>query len=277
MTGFAIVVFWSVATGWLVWHDVVPVWTAQEPPRVVASHWVSRFGGKAQLGVFDDAGRRIGGIWTTYNSATSTDRIDDIYFDDLPVLGPAGVHVQSAFDIDGRLDEIDISVMGAWDTVRIHGERFPSKFAFKVDAGAFRQTFKIDLDLAGMFSSTLRPFDAMPNLTVGQAWRMQVFNPISAVTGIGDKFIPMLVRVTGRDAIRIDGRLRDCFIVEASSVKAWVERNSGLVLIQEITLPVGGTITVRHESYDAAARESAAARFNQHQHGATVHRSSPAL
>ncbi|MEE9296771.1 MAG: hypothetical protein V3W34_17645 [Phycisphaerae bacterium] len=265
MMGFAIVLFWVIATSWLVWHDIVPVWTAQDPPKVVASNWVRRHGEKVQFGVYDESGRWIGGIWTEYSSATSTDREDEIYFDDLPVLGPACVHVKSIFDVDGRLDEIDISVLGAWDPVRIHGERFPSQFAFKIDAGAFQQTFKIDLDLAGMFSATFRPFDAMPELSVGQAWRMQVFNPIAAVTGIGDKFIPMLVSVVGREVIRIDGRLRDCFIVQASGVKAWVERSSGVVLHQEITLPIGGTITVRYERYDDDARRRAAKRFESHQ------------
>lgn len=264
--GFAIVLFWAVATSWLVWRDVVPAWTAQDPPPVVAADWVKRYGRQAQFGVFDTDGRRIGGIWTRYTSGSTTDREDDIYLHGFPVLGATHIHVKSVFDIDGRLDEIDIDVLGVWAPIRIHGERFPSQFAIRIDAGLTKQVFKIDLTRAGMFSDMFRPFDAMPNLHVGQSWRMQVFNPLAAVTGIGDRFIPMLVRVTGRELFRLNGELKDCLIVESSNVKAWVDRRSGVVLVQEVTLPVGGKYTVKCEPYDESARHDASLYFKRFRH-----------
>ncbi len=264
LTGLAIVVFWVVATGWLVWHDIVPAWTAQDPPRVVARDWVERYGKQSAFGIYDAFGRRVGGIWTRYRSAGSTDREDEIYMDAVPLVGPTFVHIKSVFDIQGRLDEIDLSVLGAWEPIRIHGERYPSQFAFKIDAGTFKKVFKIDASAAGTFSASFRPFDAMPDLAVGQSWRMQVFNPVAVVTGVGDEFIPMLVKVVGRDLIRIEGELRDCLIVEAPNTKAWVERRSGIVLRQQITLPVGGTYTIKYEPYDDDARRAAAERFESY-------------
>ncbi len=262
LMGLAIFVFWLVATSWLVWHDVLPAWTAQEPPKVVAKDWVEQYGRQSQFGIYDAWERRIGGIWTEYASGAATDREDNIYVQDFPLLGPMHVEIRSAFNLAGRLDEIDIAVLGNWTPVRIHGERFHKEFAFRLDAGAFKQAFKIDLAVAGTFSDVFRPFDAMPNLEVGQSWRMQVFNPAAVVAGMGDRFVEKLVKVTGREVIELNGELRDCFIVEAPNLTAWVERGSGLVLVQEIALPVGGTFRVKMEEYDAGALADAREAFN---------------
>ena len=63
LLGFAILVFWSVGTSWLVWHDIVPGWTAQDPPRVVARDWVDRYGRNAACGIYDEQNHRIAAIW----------------------------------------------------------------------------------------------------------------------------------------------------------------------------------------------------------------------
>ncbi len=261
LCGWAILVFWVIAMSWLISHDVLPAWTAQQPPAVVAKKWVSQFGKNSQFGVFDEFGIRIGGIWTRYVSGQATQREDAIFIERVPLIGPTYLDVKSSFNISGQLDEIDIAVLGQWDPIRIHGERYPKEFAFRVDAGAFKQAFKVDLSRAGTFSEMFRPFDALPVLEVGQSWRMQVFNPIAAVMGMGDRFASVVVRVVGREMLEHDGQFRDCFIVEAPNVKAWVERRSGFVLIQRVTLPVGGTFTVVLEPYDPDAFHKTELRF----------------
>lgn len=261
MMGLGIVLLWASAMSWLVWHDILPAWTAQEPPRVVAADWVEKYGKNAQFGVFNQQGRRIGGVWTRYHSGASTDREDDIYLTGFPLLGPSHINIDSTFDLQGRLDEIDINIRGFWDSIRIHGERFPTKFAFRIDAGPITRVFKIELSSVGTLSGAVLPFDAMPDLQVGQSWRLQVFNPIAAVTGRGDQFIQMLARVIGEEQILIDGESKDCFIVQTPSVKAWVERGSGLVLIQEVTLPIGGKFVVKYEPYDEEAHRRESERF----------------
>lgn len=262
LMGLGVVVFWLVATSWLFWHDILPAWTAQQPPRVVARAWVEQYGRQSQFGIYDPWDRRIGGIWTQYSSGASTDREDNIYVQDFPLLGPSHVEIRSSFNLSGQLDEIDIAVLGQWNPIRIHGERFHKEFAFRIDAGVFRQAFKIDLAMAGTFSDVFRPFDAMPELRVGQSWRMQVFNPVAVVTGAGDRFVQKVVRVTAREVIELNGSVRDCFVVEAPNVKAWVECRSGLVLVQEIALPVGGTFSVKFEEYDPQALVHARAVFD---------------
>ena len=220
--GFAIVLFWAVATSWLVWRDVLPAWTAQDPPQVVAADWVKQYGREAQFGVFDADGRRIGDIWTRYTSGSTTDREDDIYLNDFPVLGPTHIHVQSVFDVDGHLDEIDIDVLGDWNPIRIHGERFPSQFAIRIDAGLTKQVFKIDLARAGTFSDMFRPFDAMPNLRVGQSWRMRVIDPLATVMRGPGQFNVVLVRVTAKEMIQHQGESVECFRVESPQIVAFV-------------------------------------------------------
>ncbi len=262
--GFTIVMGWAIATSWLVWHDIVPGWTAQDPPRVVASDWVNRYGRQSHFGIYNQRGERIGGIWTRYTSAASTDRIDEIYINDMRTIGAICVHIKSIFDLAGKLDEVDMNVLSAAADIapiRIHGERFPSQFAFRLDAGAVKHVFKVDLAMAGTFSATFRPFDAMPNLTVGQSWRMQVFNPIAALTGFGDEFIPMVVKVVGREPVRTGGALHDCLIIESSGLKGWVDRTSGVVLLQEISVPLGGTYTIKNEEYVEMERKHAAKQF----------------
>jgi len=270
MSGLGIVVFWVVSTSWLVWHDVVPAWTAQQPPRAVARGWIEQYGRESQFGIYDQWDRRIGGVWTRYTSGTSTDRQDEIYVHELPILGAAFIEIRSSFNLAGQLDEIDIAVLGDWTPVRIHGERYHKEFAFRIDSGLFKQAFKIDLAVAGTFSDMFRPFDAMPNLQVGQAWRMQVFNPAAVVLGVGERFTQKLVQVTAREVIELNGGPRDCLVVEAPNVKAWVERSSGLVLVQQITLPIGGTYTVKMEPHDADALRRASDAFQQSRKGPLI-------
>jgi hypothetical protein len=254
LAGFAIILFWCIAMSWLLWHDVAPAWTAQDPPKVVAADWVNQYGHEAQFGIYNAQGRNVGTIWTIYNTGSTTDRRDHIYLHDFPILGAAYIDIESTFGVEGMLDEIDIALLGSWGSIRIHGERYPSQFAFRVDFGVMNQVFKIDSAWAGIFSDMFRPFDTMPTLEVGQAWRMQVFNPFAAITGVGDPFIPMVVRVVGREVIEVDGQATDCLIVEAPNARAWVDRRSGVVVVQEVELPIGGKHTVRYEPYDEDAR-----------------------
>ncbi len=264
-TGWVIFIFWMVSMCWLMMHDVIPAWTAQDPPRVVAADWVERYGKESQYGIFDDHGFRIGGIWTTYASGAATDREDEIYLKRLPLIGPMHLWVRSIYDLDGALDELDMAILGDWSPIRIKGEQFGEKFAVHIDAGAIkhRQVFKLERSGAGMISGAIRPFDAMPDLTEGQSWRMQVMNPVAAVTGVGSKFIPMLVKVVGSETIEVEGVLRDCFIVEADRVRAWVDATNGKVWSQEIRLPFG-TYTVRLETYDKTMLEGAARAFERY-------------
>ena len=250
-----IVVFWAVMMGWLAWHDVWPAWTAQDPPKTLFEDLPTRGSTHSQVGIFDHRGYRIGTAWTTYTRQEPTVlRADCLWIERFPALPPTRIEADSTFDAQGRLDEVELYVYGHGVRIEFRGERFPREFAFEVKVGHLPlRTFKIPHARAGAFGDMFRPFAALRNLRVGQAWRMQVFNPVAVVSGFGDSFVPMLVRVTGTQRIVRHGTAVECFVVEASGSRALVGPD-GVVYEQSIELPIGGTIVIRDEPYDAEMR-----------------------
>lgn len=253
-----LVIFWAVMMGWLAWHDVWPAWTAQNPPVVAFDDLPTPGSVHFQAGIFDRRGRRIGSIWTTHiRLSDAILREDCIWIERFSALPPTRIEVNSTFDADGRFDEIEACVYGHGVAIELNGERFPREFAFELRVGHLRpRRFKIPHTHAGMFGDLFKPFATLPDLRVGQSWRMQVFNPLAAVAGFGDTFTPMLVRVTGTDTVVRNGAVVECFVVEASGSRALVGHD-GVVYEQSVELPVGGTIVVRDEPYDDEARKRA--------------------
>jgi len=119
----------------------------------------------------------------------------------------------------------------------LHGERFHSDFSFTFESGPMEQAFKVPLIEGGMIADALSPFSQLTDIKVGQTWRIQMFNPIGALTGIGDRFLPMLISVTGKERIATPEGERECLVVESTNAKAWVD-SRGVVVAQEITLPM---------------------------------------
>ena len=258
--GPIIVLFWLAAMSWLVWHDVWPVWTAQDPPAAVTPEWVGEGQRQQQAGIEDKYGGRIGTIWVVYHrSGKTVSRQDLIVIDRFCALAPAWIEVDSQFDTQGRVDELAADIVVAGVRVELKAERFGSQLAFNLKLGDRRpQAFKLtDVD-AGMIGELFKPFSAMPDLKVGQSWRMQVFNPLAGIMGTGSRFIPMIVRVTGEDTISTpDGPVR-CLIVEAPNARALVAPD-GTVHVQEMELPIGGKVVIRSEPFDEAAYDRARA------------------
>jgi hypothetical protein len=255
----AVVVFWLASMAWLVWHDVWPAWTAQDAPRFVAGDWLADGVRRAQARIENKYGHRIGTAWTEHRSAASgLTRRDDIWLDKLPMLPPLRIEAESDFTPDGRLDTFVLKVFGHDERIALRGELYSGQIAFLLEVGTTRQLFKVDAAVGGMVADAFRPFPALPEIHVGQSWRMQVVNPLSAVTGVGSKMIPLLVRVTGQEMLATDRGLVKCYVIEAGQAKAWVD-SEGSVLRQEINLPYGGTFAIIDEPFDDAARYDARA------------------
>ena len=258
-TGLLIVPLWLASMGWLVAHDVWPGVTAQEPPRVTATDWLKSEGREAQFSIHNGR-EKLGTIWTTYLiDRASIQREDLIWLERLPVdIAPLRIVGDSTFSVDGRLDEFTLTLRNNNTSLRLHGERFHTDFSFTLEGTGLkkRKTFKLPLD-EGMIAGAFNPFGQLTDLEVGRRWRMQVFNPVAVVTGLGERFLPLLVEVTGRERIITPAGEMDCFIVESSNTKAWVDGH-GAVQVQEVQLPVMGKISVvREAEVDAAARTKA--------------------
>jgi len=253
LAGPGITLFWLASMGWLVWHDVWPVWTAHDPPRSITADWITEERRDQQARIEDKYGQAIGTIWSRYRrSGEACSRDDLIVIDRFPAISPVRIEVDSQFDTQGRLDELSASVYVQDFSFQVRAERFGSQLAFEFISGATHQTLKLADADAGMIGELFSPFPAMPDLQVGQTWRMQVVNPLAAVLGKGSRFIPLIVRVTGRDMVQTPDGPVECLVVEAPNARALVGPD-GTVHVQEMELPVGGRIVIRNEPFDEAA------------------------
>ena len=256
-TGFLIIPLWLAAMGWLVAHDVWPGLVAQDPPTLKATEWLAREGSRAQLTIENQHGK-IGTIWTTYRLDRIIERTDLIWIDRLPLdITPLRVEVDSLFTVKGVLDEFTLELDNADTHLKLHGERFHSDFSFTFESGPVFKSFKVPLVDGGIIAGAFNPFAQLTDLHVGQTWRMQVFNPVAALTGFGERFIPLLVSVTGEERIDTGVWAGNCLVVESDNAKAWVDIH-GVARLQEMTLPVAGKIRiVRQTGFDEEGRTAA--------------------
>ncbi len=263
-----VVLFWLASMSWLVAHDVVPAWTAQDLPKFVAGDWLSRQHSVSQARIESAGGKRVGTVWTEYIPTTAgLSRQDIIWLSDiprmppLPEMPPMLVRIDTDFTTDGKLDSFALELFGYGEPVSLQGERYSGYLAFRLDVGTARtQLFKVDASVAGLVADAFHPFPPMPSLEVGQSWRMYVVNPLAVLTGAGAKLMPLVVNVTGTQMLQGPDGAKSCFVLEADKAKAWVDPN-GQVLRQEIELPYGGKFTTIAEPYDQALRSAAQARF----------------
>ena len=247
-TGLFIVPVWLAAMGWIGYHDIWPTLIAQEPPRLVPSEWLKQEGKQTQYAIYRE-GERIGTIWTRYTAGEDAVQVNDlIWIDRLPVpIAPLRATAETVFTPDGLLDEITVQLENYSAKFKLHGERFHAHFAFNFESGPIDRAFKIPLSDGATISGAFHPFGQLGHLRVGQSWKMQVYNPIADLIGIGDRFVSVLVRVTGAESIVTTEGKKHCFIVESPASKAWVN-GRGEVLVQESTLPVIGKIRIVRES-----------------------------
>jgi hypothetical protein len=246
--------------GWLFAHDVLPAWTAQDPPRLQPTEWLAHEGNKTQFTILHE-NTPMGTIWTSHLvDPRSIIRTEMIWIDRLPLdiaATPLRVVADSTFTGDGLLDEFHVELENPTAALTLHGERFHADFSFTLETGPIERAFKVPLTEAGLITDAFQPFGRLADLEAGQTWRMQVFNPVAALTGVKNRFIPMTVSVVGEETIATADGKRRCFVVEAPNARAWVDEH-GVVHVQEITLPVTGPIRIVRESvFDDDARIAA--------------------
>ena len=254
-TGWLVIPLWIIAMSWLVAHDVLPAWRAQDPPPFVASDWLKLHGKKTQYALRLD-GERIGAIWTDYPvlDEGASQRRDLIWIDrcPIPTVAPLRIRVDSTFTGNGVLDELKVKISNRHGEIDLRGERFHSDFSFTLQSGPNERAFKLPLADGGFISERLQPFSHLGDLELGQSWRMQVFNPIAAVTGIGNRFSSVVVEVVDASVQQTpDGPLQ-CFLVQSDRMQAWIDEH-GLVVRQEVDIPGIGTLRLaRLKNHDTA-------------------------
>ena len=256
-----VVLFWSASMAWVVGHDVVPAWTARDVPRFDVGDWLTEDMRRSQARIEDKYGHRIGTVWSEYRGDQSRlSRRDVVWLEKFAMVPmKLRIEVDSDFRPQGDLDELTLKVFGAGRRVELQCENFSGNLAFRLWVDKDDQLFKVDASAVGMVADVFRPFPSLPRIAVGQSWRMHVVNPLAAISGIGSKLIPMLVKVTRTERILTEAGPVECFVVETERARAWVNAE-GLVLRQEMDLPVGGTLAIITEPFDDAMRRSALAQ-----------------
>ncbi len=246
-----IVLLWILSMSWLVAHDVVPAWTARQVPKFVAVDLLKEETLYSQARIENKYGHRLGTVWSQHRRTTvGLTRMDVIWLDKFPMAPVLRIEINSDFTKEGDLDTFELRVYGAGEKVELVGERFSGHLAFELKAGTRKiHRLKVDAASVGTVADVFRPFPNLPAVEVGQSWRMHVVNPLAAVTGIGTKLIPMLVKVTHKESIVTDDGPVECFVLDTGQARAWVD-DEGVVLRQEMNLPIGGQLSIVAEKFN---------------------------
>lgn len=266
MLTIGIILFWASAMSALFVRDVLPAWTAQDAPPMTRAELV-RFGGEQQLGIFDAKGKRIGTAWSSVStSGPNTTLHSTVNIEGLGFIREVLVETSTEFDPEGELDTFNVDVFGVPATViQVRGERHGIYFPCEIQMGPLRRQANLDMAATRLIGEAVRPFNYLPTLKVGQAWRMQVIDPLSAAMGGTTRFTSIVARVTGRETIDgPNGKPIECFVVETSptQTKAWVGTD-GRVYVQKAQVPMIGNVTVKDESFEQRQREEARRRVRR--------------
>lgn len=258
------VVLWVVAMTALVRHDVMPAWTAQDVPPVAHSVLSHSDRLREQYGLFNGEGVRLGTAWSEIIPGTPNTTVRGtatVAFSPLPEIR---IDTETVFTPDNALDSFNLDVFGIPMTViRVRGERRGIYFPCTLDFATVHRQANLDLAASRMIGDTLRPFSYLPTLKIGQSWRMQLLDPVSAAITHQAQFTSIVATVVGEETKEFEHRSILCKIVETSphQVRAWVDPD-GRVLLQEVDVPGLGKIRVKLETFDDSARESMQKRIS---------------
>ncbi|MCG3126947.1 MAG: hypothetical protein CHACPFDD_01802 [Phycisphaerae bacterium] len=254
----------------LVLHDVVPAWTADEPPSADAALTPGQ-SRSVQLDIYDAQGRLIGQSWTVARLAVSIltvqnwTLLESITLPNGVRTPPARIDSELAYNDSRVVDRLSMRIIGLGLPAGLTGEFIPpDTFPCVWQMGELRGRFLLPAAATRALGDVIRPFDRLPGLYVGRSWRVKLVNPLAQIVpGMGSAAIgvdSMLVTVVGRDSIEHNGVTVNCYRVETRRATAWVAAD-GRVLKQTVELPLLGTLTLLDRPFDEDARQRALIRF----------------
>jgi len=219
---------------------------------------------RQQFGMYDLKGNRFGTSWSrVITSGPMTTIYGTVVLEGLKLLpDKLIIETSTEFDIEGGLDSFSMDVYGVPDTqIYVRGERRGIYFPCEFKVGTIDLEASLNMSESRMIGQSLRPFTFLPTLEVGQSWRMQMLNPVSAVIGGRTNFTSIVAKVTGKETIEHLGRQVECFVIKTypTQAKAWIDER-GRVLVQEAYIPMLGKVVMREEPCDEQAKEAAKGR-----------------
>lgn len=252
-------------------RDVLPHWVPNDVPPNAAQMLSPGDERGVQVGIYTDDGVRIGTSWTTSQRKVAGEFVG---VSTITVFGPVALpavtipRLRINADLilrtsTQRVDEVAFKIFGVDVPIQLRCEAMPTgEFPCHWNVGPQSGDLVLDAELPAMLGDVIRPFDRLPNLYVGQTWRLKLVDPLKALlpqlesTGIDIE--PLVFRVTRRETIRWAGREVEVFVVDGGETRAYVD-DEGRVLRQEVNLPLLGRLVLIDEPYSQAAREHAAA------------------
>jgi hypothetical protein len=256
LLSIGVFLLWVTAMVSLVVRDVLPGWTAQDPPPITGDHFKLLDEPRQQFGMFNGQNRRLGTAWSDVQvTSGATSVYGTVVLDGLTFIPRVRINTTTSFDTTGALETFDMQVLGVLDQkIVVQGERRGIYFPVVMQFGPIRREVNLDFSASRMIGESLRPFGYLPTLRVGQSWRMQILDPVAAVMTGRTDFKSVVATVTGKETIRHptqEGETVDCFVVETSPTrsKAWVDAN-GTVFRQEVEMPGLGRVVLMKEKYE---------------------------
>jgi len=246
-----VVILWLVSMTWLVAVDAVPRWFAQEPPRSASRSWLEQQGDRFQYGIYGENSLHKGSCWTVYEvSGETITRTDYLSLNNIQLIGDIMLKSEMVFLGENELDSVWLVIKGMKTPIELRGERQGPKFAFELKIGTFPPSkMVLDAEAARTLCDVIKPFSTLQNLQVGQSWKIHVLDPFAMMRSDNKhRLNDVVVKVTGRETIRLQGKERECYVVESEGVRAWVTK-SGRVLLQEVRVPGLGTLEIREQSF----------------------------
>jgi hypothetical protein len=255
-------------------RDVLPRWYAGDAPRPQVTslkpgevRWV-------QTGIYRADGRYVGRSWTRLHRGPVVATHEVFTFLNpvpLPTRGETPrLHIQMKLTYHKSLDVVEdlrVHVFGLPFVVELEGGQVSTEFPIVWTFGSQRGQFILDGAASRSLADRLRPFDRLPDLEVGQTWRMELLDPLTGmVPGLRESGVslePVYVRVASREPIEWEGRTHDAFRVEAPGAVAWVSED-GRVLKQEIDLPLIGRVVILDETFNEKLYKDTDLLFREH-------------
>ncbi len=246
-----IVSFWLVCMTWLVARDALPRWFAEAPPEVATLSWLEEHGHQFQYGIFESSGGRRGSCWSVYEVHHDTIRRKDLLL--LDGLGPIErliIETELTFLNETELTTINVEIKGVPARIILAGERQGPKFGFELEIGGVpAYNFVLDAQAAQTFCDVIKPFSALRGLEVGRSWKIHVIDPFSLIQSGGrTRLKAVVVRVTDKEVIHVEGRAYDCYVVESPGARAWIDE-TGRTRRQVVEVPGVGKLEIREEEF----------------------------
>jgi hypothetical protein len=275
-----VVVFWCIATGWLVVDKILPTLRSRPPATYRALHavggdyppvaWNVRWDDRP-IGTAVSRSTLLPAGGLAVDSALVLQRVPlaDVVPPWLRAIVEQGLPAARQFVIDargrtsidarGRLEGFRTTVVlpDSGETFVVDGTVTEGTLRVTLEAGAFRYETSRPIPESLLLADELAPHASLPGLSVGQRWTAPVFNPLRG----GSAAVALLdVHVERETMLYADGQPVTTRLVAFTDESApgapprlrlWVDR-AGRVLRQEATLGSAVIAFQRRSDADAA-------------------------